>query len=132
MTGVGNCGSGAFENRTDNGFAKLREASVIQCARTHMGVPREKSFSREARSKNRYAWIYRARKFRARRNVRVIPDHFEQNGHYDPVLIVTWRTYRFPVRRRCIETIVSPRLPRASLFRNGVCVTCAVVTTLRQ
>lgn len=90
-------GSSAFENRTAMNLRNSERPRL--CARVYRRrVPREKSLLREARSKNRYAWVYRARKFRARRNVRVIPDHFEQNGHYDPLLIVIWQTYRFPVR----------------------------------
>jgi len=74
---------------------------LLSNARTRafiIGVLREKSLSREARLKNRYVWIYRARKFRAWRNVRVIPDYFEQNDRYGPVLIVAWQTYCFSMR----------------------------------
>lgn len=106
-----------------------RDFGYPTCAFMVEDSMREIAFAGEARSKNRYAWVYRARKFRARRNVRVIPDHFEQNGHYDPVLLIVTRwTHRFPdgASRRDFKS------PGAFLFRNGIYVTCAIVTILRQ
>lgn len=104
-----------------------RERGVIQRAHAYARSPPGRfrargSLLREARSKNRYAWIYRARRFRARHNVRVILDHFVQNGRYDPVLIAVRQTYRYSVR--AVRRDGTPRAARElPYFETDVYVT---------
>lgn len=125
LAGMETSGSGTFENCTMDlrNSEKLRLSNARTHTRLSSRIPHEKSLLREERSKTGTpGFIERGS---SGRNVRVIPDHFEQNSHYDPILIVTCR--RIVSRGGQCGLRRDYRPPRASLFRNKVYVTLTLL-----